>query len=135
MPNPKKPRNNCLNCGEECARATYIYCSNKCQRGHQSKRLREEWYNNQSMPSWDTIKSILFQDRENKCSCCNISEWNGKSIVLEVDHIDGNSENNRPENLRFICPNCHSQTDTYKARNIGKGRHYRRERYAAGQSY
>ena len=135
MPNPKKPRNKCLNCGCECARATYIYCSNKCQRKYQSKKLRKEWYNNQSVPSWDTIKSILFEDREYKCSCCGINEWNGKSIVLEIDHIDGNSENNRPENLRFICPNCHSQTDTYKARNVGKGRHYRRQRYASGQSY
>ena len=135
MANPKKPRKKCPNCGTECARATYTYCSNKCQRVYQSKKLRQDWYNNQSSPSWDTIKSFLFEDREYKCSCCNISEWNNKPIVLEVDHIDGNSENNRPENLRFICPNCHSQTDTYKARNIGKGRHYRRERYAAGQSY
>lgn len=135
MPNPKKPRNNCLNCGKECARANYIYCSNKCQSGYQRKKIREDWYNKGYSPSWTAIKSILFEDREYKCSCCDISEWNGKSIVLEIDHIDGNSENNSPENLRFICPNCHSQTDTYKARNIGKGRHYRRERYAAGQSY
>ena len=135
MPNPKKPRKKCLNCENECARATYTYCSNKCQQLYQSKKLKEDWYKNQSSPSWDTIKSILFEDRKYKCSCCSISEWNGKSIVLEIDHIDGNSDNNRPENLRFICPNCHSQTDTYKARNMGKGRHYRRERYAAGQSY
>jgi ssDNA-binding Zn-finger/Zn-ribbon topoisomerase 1 len=42
-----------------------------------------------------------------------MNEWNGKSIVLEIDHIDGNSENNSPENLRFICPNCHSQLLSY----------------------
>jgi len=135
MSNPKKPRNNCLNCGQECSRATYIYCSNKCQKSYERKKLREEWYSEGNSPSWTAIKSILFEDRERKCQVCSISEWNGKSIVLEIDHIDGNSENNRPENLRFICPNCHSQTDTYKARNRGKGRHYRRERYASGQSY
>ncbi len=135
MPNPKKPRNNCLNCGEECSRATYIYCSNKCQKSYERKKIRESWYNEGNPPSWRAIKSILFEDRERKCQVCGISEWNGKSIVLEIDHIDGNYENNKPENLRFICPNCHSQTDTYKARNMGKGRHYRRERYAAGQSY
>jgi len=135
MPNPKKPRNNCLNCGEECSRATYIYCSNKCQKSYERKKIRESWYNEGNSPSWRAIKSILFEDRERKCQVCGISEWNGKSIVLEIDHIDGNYENNKPENLRFICPNCHSQTDTYKARNMGKGRHYRRERYAAGQSY
>ena len=135
MPNPKKPRNNCLNCGEECSRATYIYCSNKCQKSYERKKIRESWYNEGNPPSWRAIKSILFEDRERKCQVCGISEWNGKSIVLEIDHIDGNYENNKPENLRFICPNCHSQTDTYKSRNMGKGRHYRRERYAAGQSY
>ena len=135
MPNPKKPRNNCLNCGQECSRATYIYCSNKCQKSYERKKIRESWYNEGNPPSWRAIKSILFEDRERKCQVCGISEWNGKSIVLEIDHIDGNYENNKPENLRFICPNCHSQTDTYKSRNMGKGRHYRRERYAAGQSY
>ena len=135
MPNPKKPRNNCLNCGKECARAMYTYCSNKCQRGYQRKKIKEDWYNKGYSPSWTTIKSIIVEDREYKCSCCSISEWNNKAIVLEIDHIDGNFENNGPENLRFICPNCHSQTNTYKGKNVGNGRHYRRERYAAGQSY
>ena len=135
MPNPRKPRNKCLYCGTECARASYIYCSNKCQQSYERKVLRERWYNEGNAPSWRAIKSILFEDRENKCEVCEISEWNNKSIVLEVDHIDGNHSNNNPENLRFICPNCHSQTDTYKSRNIGKGRHYRRKRYASGQSY
>src|SRR6266540_5330922 len=39
------------------------------------------------------------------------------------------------DNLRLICPNCHAQTETYKAKNMGRGRHYRRERYAKGKSY
>lgn len=52
-----------------------------------------------------------------------------------MDHIDGNSENNDLDNLRLICCNCDAQTSTYKAKNIGKGRHYRRQRYAEGKSY
>ncbi|WP_207206678.1 HNH endonuclease [Nocardioides ganghwensis] len=52
-----------------------------------------------------------------------------------LDHIDGDSSNNRRENLRLVCPNCDSQLETYKARNRGKGRAWRRQRYAEGKSY
>jgi len=51
---------------------------------------------------------------ENKCAVCGIVSWNEKPIHLEIDHIDGNRKNNLVENLQFICPNCHSQTDNYK---------------------
>jgi hypothetical protein len=54
---------------------------------------------------------------EHKCASCGISEWNGKDISLHLDHIDGNSSNHKFENLRLLCPNCHSQTDTYCGRN------------------
>ena len=58
---------------------------------------------------------------EYKCSICFISEWNGKPIVLEIDHINGINSDNRVENLRYVCPNCHSQTSTYKGKNINNG--------------
>lgn len=54
----------------------------------------------------------------NKCYWCGVEEeWNGKSITLELDHINGDNKDNRIENLRILCPNCHSQTETYKGRN------------------
>lgn len=47
-------------------------------------------------------------------------EWNGKLITLDLDHANGDNTDNRLENLRFLCPNCHSQTETYKGRNVRK---------------
>lgn len=56
---------------------------------------------------------------ENMCSICGINnEWNGKSLVLHLDHVNGVNNDNRLENLRVLCPNCHSQTSTYAGRNM-----------------
>lgn len=52
-----------------------------------------------------------------KCAICGAVEWQGKTLSLELDHINGENNDNRLENLRFLCPNCHSQTDTYGSRN------------------
>ena len=54
-----------------------------------------------------------------KCSICgNDGTWNNKKLSLQLDHINGDNTDNRVENLRFICPNCHSQTNTYAGKNI-----------------
>lgn len=53
----------------------------------------------------------------NECSECGISNWRDKPLSLHLDHINGNRKDNRRENLRFLCPNCHSQTSTYCGRN------------------
>lgn len=62
---------------------------------------------------------------ENVCSGCGVGpEWNGQSLTLQLDHINGISNDHRYENLRILCPNCHSQTPTYSGRrhdNYGKG--------------
>lgn len=52
-----------------------------------------------------------------KCAICGCTEWNGKTLSLELDHINGINNDNRLSNLRFLCPNCHSQTTTYGSRN------------------
>jgi hypothetical protein len=55
---------------------------------------------------------------ENKCLICGITDWNGKKLNMELDHIDGNKYNHSLLNLRLLCPNCHSQTETFRGKNI-----------------
>lgn len=82
-----------------------------------------------------TIKNYLYEKVGKFCSICGLKDWLNKEIVLILDHIDGNSENCSLDNLRLLCPNCDSQTDTFKGKNKGNGRHRRRERYKKGLSY
>jgi hypothetical protein len=53
----------------------------------------------------------------NECSGCGISDWMGKPLTLHLDHIDGNNHNHVRDNLRLLCPNCHSLTDTWCGKN------------------
>ena len=65
------------------------------------------------------LKNRLLQEgiKIHQCECCGITEWRGKPTPLELDHINGINYDNRLENLRLLCPNCHAQTDTYRGRN------------------
>ncbi len=57
-----------------------------------------------------------------ECSECGLTEWRGRVLVLHIDHINGQKHDHRIENLRMLCPNCHSQTPTYGGKNMKRNR-------------
>jgi hypothetical protein len=130
----------CKNCNKEhTVKNIYscngLYCSQTCQHEYKHKEKIKSWFEDGIVPDKRQIKKYLIDTQGNKCYTCHISEWNNKPLVFDLEHKDGNSDNNKIENLCLICPNCHSQTPTYKGANKGNGRHYRRQRYAEGKSY
>lgn len=70
--------------------------------------------------SYDLKRKRILLEQENKCACCGRSEWMGKPLTLEIDHKDGNNKNNSRDNLEGLCPNCHSNTPTWRGRNLLK---------------
>lgn len=85
-----------------------------------SKRPIEEYFCANSKVIRSVIRNLILKNNllEYKCSECGITDWNGKSLGLQLDHINGINNDHRLENLRFLCPNCHSQTPTFCGKNI-----------------
>ena len=108
------------------------YCNNTCQAFARRKKKLEE---NKISPRM--LRTFLIKEHGPICMECGWSKENPftKTIPIELEHIDGNSDNNTLENVKLLCPSCHSLTATYKGANMGKGRHKRRQRYAEGKSY
>lgn len=81
-------------------------------------KIENEKFENLSFPlKWRKI----FDEQLGKCAICGIPpEWNGNKLRFEVDHINGDRKNESRENLRLLCPNCHSQTETFSGNSSGK---------------
>lgn len=110
------------------------FCSGKCHKQFLYDRIINTWKKTGEIGK-STLYTYLFKKQNGCCSSCGINDWNNKPIRLEIEHVDGNSGNNFENNVCLICPNCHSQTPTFKGRNKGNGRHARRMRYQEGKSY
>jgi 5-methylcytosine-specific restriction endonuclease McrA len=78
--------------------------------------IKDNFYNTHRLKN-RLIKENIF---EHKCYKCELKEWLNKIIPLELEHINGISNDNRLENLTLLCPNCHAQTNTYRGKNIRK---------------
>ena len=106
------------------------FCSRKCSGVYQKQEWLRKWHNNEIDGVIGTnkysrcIRNYLFEKYDSKCARCGWCEVNlvtGK-CPLQIDHIDGNWQNNKEENLILLCPSCHSLTPTYMALNKGHGR-------------
>lgn len=87
---------------------------------HPKYTLDEILIENSPYTNRTALKQRLIAENrlEYKCQfCSNTGTWNNLPLTLELDHINGVNNDNRIENLRFLCPNCHSQTDTYSGKN------------------
>jgi len=128
------PPGKCLNCGKKLTASRYKCCSHKCSNTYRRKCFIERWLEgkekgyNGGRKSGERLKSVikdwLYETRGTACEKC---QWDGHHPVTgnpctQINHIDGNARNNRPENLEVICPNCHSLTDNFGALNKGNGR-------------
>jgi hypothetical protein len=126
-----KKTTNCLYCDKPTS-IRNKYCSVKCQQD--CKRTQAV---NNNTAGHIASKSYLIKLYGAKCMECGWDKINPHTnkVPIELEHIDGNSQNNDLNNLKLLCPNCHSLTPTYKALNKGNGRHKRMERYKEGKSF
>lgn len=127
----------CINCsGELKTRSQIKYCSNKCQIDYQYKKYIIQWKRgkkdgNRGILTKNISKYIkrYFIDKYGEvCMLCNWDKRNPitSKVPLEIDHSDGDSENNLESNLKLICPNCHALTANFRNLNKGKGRSWRK---------
>ena len=122
----------CKNCGKPISKDAKNFCSSKCYYDYKQKEFISEWQTGGATgtigKSWINvshyIRRYLFEKYDNKCAICGWSMVNPYTgtLPLEIEHIDGNAENNSEGNLILLCPNCHSLTKTYRGANKGKGK-------------
>lgn len=115
----------CLNCEVEFEfkhQTENKFCSNKCSSEYRwENEFRVKIENGLAGP--DAVKRYLKKVKGEFCAECGQGNMhNGKTLVLQLDHIDGNSDNNKLNNVRLLCPNCHTQTETFSRSGPDKPR-------------
>lgn len=131
---------NCLNCGIELKHDKIFQksCSQTCNQALITKKKIDKWLNGTFDATIkggisSTIRKYLLKQMNYKCSICKYEGYNDRTgnTVLEIDHIDGNSDDSSSENLRVICPNCHAKSSTFRSLNkkSSKNREHRKKYY------
>lgn len=136
-----KPKRNCEICDNKLKKNSTRFCSPTCRgqnaRNEKFKKIEsgELKYKSSNGNSKNRLyKLYLIKKNGHRCMICDLSEWMGQPIPLQLDHIDGDSDNDKLYNIRNVCPNCHAQTPTYCGKNKGKGkRKYRLVDYHNGK--
>ena len=102
------------------------FCNNTCQGNYKWVNETIDRIKRGEVPDGSpALKKYLIEKFGEECSeCGQASTWNNKPLVLQLDHIDGDSDNNYPKNLRLLCPNCHTQTENFGSK--GKGSRYKK---------
>lgn len=117
----------CLHCGKKNAvgnNKSNKFCNNVCQQEFKYKFETIDKIKSGILTA--STKRYLFETCGERCSECGQKNiWNNKPLTLQLDHIDGNSDNNDLSNLRILCPNCHTQTETFGSK--GKGNRYKKK--------
>jgi len=130
------PMPHCLVCDKRLPRRSRKYCSSECQIKERHAKYITAWLAEEvdglqaSGLVSGHVRRWMEESRGKACELCHKTVWSNDvysgPIPLEADHIDGNWKNNRPENLRLLCPNCHNLTPTYRGKNRGNGREFRK---------
>lgn len=129
--NPRKRPLLCTNCKiNECKTNAKRFCSLQCAQDYRFKLRLHIFLSGQYPPLTSNarfMRRVLVYLHGEKCAQCGWAERHPltNNVPVEVQHIDGNWENNNPANLMLLCPNCHSLTSTFRALNRGKGRKHR----------
>lgn len=104
-----------------------VYCSKQCRIAHNYVQLINKFelgLLSDTQVRTPSIRQYVLQKQNNLCAICSLPPfYNDKPLVFIVDHIDGDWMNNLPKNIRCICPNCNSQSDTFAGKNVGHGKY------------
>lgn len=115
-------KNNCINCNNEINK-NRKFCSSRCQSQNKRSIIFEKIKNGDITFGERNYKNYLIYTFGEKCMECGWDKVHLKTgkVPIQLEHVDGNSSNNSLENLKLLCPNCHSLTPTYGSLNKGRG--------------
>lgn len=128
-----KRAGNCVVCNKKLGQSCRLSCSYSCHHKNIWNKKVKDYIEFGSLPAksdWGIrrfLRKYLINEYGSRCQICSTTEWMNKPVPLVIDHIDGNPFNHNKNNIRLVCGNCDMLLPTYKNKNKGNGRAYRRK--------